>query len=82
MEEKRKEKGEKKREEPSKEEENKKWGETRGKEIEVGNSVTRKGTREKKMSLSLLRWACNTLTPRLFPWLPTVISPASSGFYP
>lgn len=38
----------KKGEEPSKEEENKKWEETRGKEIEVGNSVTRKGTREKK----------------------------------
>lgn len=38
----------KKGEEPSKEEENKKWGKTRGKEIEVGNSVTRKGTREKK----------------------------------
>ena len=34
----------------------KKWEGTREKEIEVGNSVTRKGKREgKNMSLSLLR---------------------------
>ena len=47
----------KKREAVSKEaRKRKKWEGTREKEIEVGNSVTRKGKREgKNMSLSLLR---------------------------
>lgn len=60
----------------------KKWEGTGGKEIKVGNSVTKREQEKNEDVWPLLGWACHALTPSLLPWFHQLESLATSGFYP